>query len=182
MKNVAIPTAKAGEKLAKPALVQTTFINASVRNVKEEEGRQVVVLTFEGLPSNIVRNPSQVKGDLSNFYPKETLELISKSATACVDAYVACYSNKDIAFEGSYHEVGAIQTIDEKSSLYTNGIVNPETNQPFAVGDTTPTTNSGIWVEGFIQAVKTVDEAKNSLQAYLEAAEKVKANELALEL
>ena len=182
MKNVAIPTAKAGEKLAKPALVQTTFVNASVRNVKEEEGRQVIVLTFEGLPSNIVRNPSQVKGDLSNFYPKETLELISKSATACVDAYVACYSNKDIAFEGSYHEVGAIQTIDEKSSLYTNGIVNPETNQPFAVGDTTLTTNSGIWVEGFINAVKTVEEAKDSLQAYLDAAEKAKANELALAL
>ena len=182
MKNVAIPTAKAGEKLAKPALVQTTFIKASVRNVKEEEGRQVVVLTFEGLPSNIVRNPSQVKGDLSNFYPKETLELISKSATACVDAYVACYSNKDIAFEGSYHEVGAIQTIDEKSKLYINGVVNPETNQPFAIGDTTPTTNSGIWVEGFIEAVKTVDEAKESLQAYLEAASKAKANELALEL
>ena len=182
MKTVTIPTATAGKPLAKPALVQTTFVNASVRNVKEEEGRQVIVLTFEGLPSNIVRNPSQVKGDLSNFYPKETLELISKSATACVDAYVACYSNKDIAFEGSYHEVGAIQTIDEKSSLYTNGIVNPETNQPFAVGDTTLTTNSGIWVEGFINAVKTVEEAKDSLQAYLDAAEKAKANELALEL
>ena len=40
MKNVTIPTAKAGEKLAKPALVQTTFVNASVRSVKEEEGRQ----------------------------------------------------------------------------------------------------------------------------------------------
>jgi len=181
MKNVTIPTAKAGEKLVKPALVQTTFINASVRSVKEEE-RQVVVLTFEGLPSNIVRNPSQVKGDLSNFYPKETLELISKSATACADAYLACYKGKEIVFEGSYHEVGAIQTIDENSKLYINGVVNPETNQPFATGDTTPTTNSGVWVEGFIQAVKTVDEAKSSLQAYLEAAEKAKANELALEL
>ena len=182
MKNVAIPTAKAGEKLAKPALVQTKFINASVRSVKEEEGRQVVVLTFEGLPTNIVRNPSQVKGDLSNFYPKETLELISKSASACADAYTACYTDKDIAFEGSYHEVGAIQTIDENSKLYINGVVNPETNQPFAKGDTVATTNSGIWVEGFINAVKTVEEAKNSLQAYLEAAEKAKANELALEL
>ena len=182
MKNVAIPTAKAGEKLAKPALVQTTFVNASVRSVKEEEGRQVVVLTFEGLPSNIVRNPSQVKGDLSNFYPKETLELISKSASACADAYVACYSNKDIAFEGSYHEVGAIQTVTDKSTLYTNGVVNPETNQPFAIGDTVATTNSGIWVEGFIEAVKTVEEAKDSLQAYLEAAAKAKANEDALAL
>ena len=182
MKNVTIPTAKAGEKLVKPALVQTKFINASVRSVKEEEGRQVVVLTFEGLPTNIVRNPSQVKGDLSNFYPKETLELISKSATACVDAYLAYFKGKDIAFEGSYHEVGAIQTIDENSKLYTNEVVNPETNQPFAVGDTVATTNSGIWVEGFINAVKTVEEAKNSLQAYLEAAEKAKANELALEL
>ena len=182
MKNVAIPTAKAGEKLAKPALVQTTFINASVRSVKEEEGRQVVVLTFEGLPSNIVRNPSQVKGDLSNFYPKETLELISKSATACADAYLACYNGKDIAFEGSYHEVGAIQTVTDKSTLYTNGVVNPETNQPFAVGDTVATTNSGIWVEGFIEAVKTVEEAKDSLQAYLEAAAKAKANEDALAL
>ena len=182
MKNVAIPTAKAGEKLAKPALVQTTFVNASVRSGKEEEGRQIIVLTFEGLPANVVRNPSQVKGDLSNFYPKETLELISKSATACADAYLACYNGKDIAFEGSYHEVGAIQTIDVKSSLYTNGVVNPETNQPFAIGDTTPTTNSGVWVEGFIQAVKTVEEAKNSLQAYLEAAEKAKANEDALAL
>ena len=182
MKNVTIPTATAGKPLAKPALVQTNFINASVRNVKEEEGRQVVALTFEGLPSNVVRNPSQVKGDLSNFYPKETLELISKSATACVDAYVACYTDKDIAFEGSYHEVGAIQTIDEKSKLYINGVVNPETNQPFAIGDTTPTTNSGIWVEGFIEAVKTVEEAKEALRAYLEAAEKAKANETALAL
>ena len=182
MKNVAIPTAKAGEKLAKPALVQTTFVKASVRSVKEEEGRQVVVLTFEGLPSNIVRNPSQVKGDLSNFYPKETLELISKSATACADAYLACYNGKDIAFEGSYHEVGAIQTIDENSKLYINGVVNPETNQPFAIGDTVATTNSGVWVEGFIQAVKTVEEAKESLQAYLDAAEKAKANEDALAL
>ena len=182
MKNVAIPTAKAGEKLAKPALVQTTFVNVSVRNVKEEEGRQVVVLTLEGLPANVVRNPSQVKGDLSNFYPKETLELISKSATACADAYLACYKGKEIVFEGSYHEVGAIQTIDDKSKLYTNGVVNPETNQPFAIGDTTPTTNSGIWVEGFVNAVKTVDEAKASLEAYLEAAAKAKANELALEL
>lgn len=181
MKNVIIPTAKAGEKLAKPALVQTKFINASVRSVKEEEGRQVVVLTFEGLPTNIVRNPSQVKGDLSNFYPKETLELISKSASACADAYTACYTDKDIAFEGSYHEVGAIQTIDENSKLYINGVVNPETNQPFAKGDTVAT-NSGIWVEGFINAVKTVEEAKDSLQAYLDAAEKAKANELALEL
>ena len=182
MKNVAIPTAKAGEKLAKPALVQTTFVNASVRSIKEEEGRQVVVLTFEGLPTNIVRNPSQVKGDLSNFYPKETLELISKSASACADAYTACYTDKDIAFEGSYHEVGAIQTVTDKSSLYINGVINPETNQPFAVGDPTPTTNSGIWVEGFLNAVKTAEEAKESLQAYLEAAEKAKANELALEL
>ena len=182
MKNVAIPTAKAGEKLAKPALVQTKFINASVRSVKEEEGRQVIVLVLEGLPANVVRNPSQVKGDLSNFYPKETLELISKSATACADAYTACYTDKDIAFEGSYHEVGAIQTIDENSKLYINGVINPETNQPFAIGDPTPTTNSGIWVEGFINAVKTVEEAKDSLQAYLEAAEKAKANELALEL
>ena len=119
---------------------------------------------------------------MSNFYPKETLELISKSASACADAYLACYKGKDIAFEGSYHEVGAIQTIDVKSSLYTNGIVNPETNQPFAIGDTTPTTNTGIWVEGFIQAVKTVDEAKDSLAAYLEAAAKAKANEDALAL
>ena len=182
MKNVAIPTAKAGEKLAKPALVQTTFINASVRSVKEEEGRQVIVLTFDGLPANIVRNPLQVKGDLSNFYSKETLELISKSATACADAYLACYKEKEIAFEGSYHEVGAIQTVDEKSSLYINGVVNPETNQPFAIGDTVATINSGIWVEGFIEAVKTVEEAKESLQAYLEAAAKAKANELALEL
>ena len=182
MKNVAIPTAKAGEKLAKPALVQTKFINASVRSVKEEEGRQVVVLTFEGLPTNIVRNPSQVKGDLSNFYPKETLELISKSATACADAYTACYTDKDIVFEGSYHEVGAIQTIDENSKLYINGVVNPETNQPFAIGEPVPTTNSGIWVEGFIEAVKTVEEAKESLQAYLEAAAKAKANEKVLEL
>ena len=182
MKNVAIPTAKAGEKLAKPALVQTKFINASVRSVKEEEGRQVVVLTFEGLPTNIVRNPSQVKGDLSNFYPKETLELISKSASACADAYTACYTDKDIAFEGSYHEVGAIQTIDENSKLYINGVVNPDTNQPFAIGEPVPTTNSGIWVEGFINAVKTVEEAKDSLQAYLEAAAKAKANEAALAL
>ena len=182
MKNVIIPTAKAGEKLAKPALVQTTFVNASVRSVKEEEGRQVIVLTFEGLPANVVRNPSQVKGDLSNFYPKETLELISKSASACADAYLACYNGKDIAFEGSYHEVGAIQTIDENSKLYINGIVNPETNQPFAIGDTVATTNSGLWVEGFINAVKTVDEAKDSLQAYLEAAAKAKANEDALAL
>lgn len=182
MKNVTIPTAKAGEKLAKPALVQTTFVNASVRNVKEEEGRQVIVLVLEGLPANVVRNPSQVKGDLSNFYPKETLELISKSASACADAYLACYNGKDIAFEGSYHEVGAIQTIDENSKLYINGIVNPETNQPFAIGDTTPTTNSGIWVEGFVNAVKTVEEAKDSLAAYLEAAAKAKANEDALAL
>ena len=182
MKNVTIPTAKAGEKLAKPALVQTTFVNASVRNVKEEEGRQVIVLTFEGLPANVVRNPSQVKGDLSNFYPKETLELISKSATACADAYLACFKGKDITFEGSYHEVGAIQTIDENSKLYINGVVNPETNQPFAIGDPTPTTNSGIWVEGFVNAVKTVDEAKASLEAYLEAAAKAKANEDALAL
>ena len=182
MKNVTIPTAKAGEKLAKPALVQTTFVNASVRSVKEEEGRQVIVLVFEDLPANVVRNPSQVKGDLSNFYPKETLELISKSATVCADAYLACYKGKNIAFEGSYHEVGAIQIIDENSKLYINGIVNPETNQPFAIGDTTPTTNSGLWVEGFINAVKTVDEAKDSLQAYLEAATKAKANEDALAL
>ena len=182
MKNVAIPTAKAGEKLAKPALVQTTFVNASVRSVKEEEGRQVIVLTFEGLPANVVRNPSQVKGDLSNFYPKETLELISKSATACADAYLTCYKGKDIAFEGSYHEVGAIQTIDKDSKLYTSGVINPETNQPFAIGNTTPTTTSGIWVEGFVTAVKTVEEAKTSLEAYLAAAEKAKANELALEL
>ena len=182
MKNVAIPTAKAGELLAKPALVQTTFINASVRSVKEEEGRQVIVLTFEGLPTNIVRNPSQVKGDLSNFYPKETLELISRSATACADAYLACFKGKDIAFEGSYHEVGAIQTITDKSALYINGVVNPETNLPFAVGDTVETTNSGIWVEGFINAIKTVDEAKESLQAYLEAAAKAQANEDALAL
>ena len=182
MKNVAIPTAKAGEKLAKPALVQTKFVKASVRSVKEEEGRQVIVLTFEGLPTNIVRNPSQVKGDLSNFYPKETLELISKSASACADAYTACYNGKDIAFEGSYHEVGAIQTVTEKSTLYTNGVVNPETNQPFAIGDTVATINSGVWVEGFINAVKTVEEAKESLQAYLDAAEKAKANEDALAL
>ena len=182
MKNVAIPTAKAGEKLAKPALVQTSFVSVSVRNVKEEEGRQVVVLTLEGLPANVVRNPSQVKGDLSNFYPKETLELISKSATACADAYLACFKGKEIVFEGSYHEVGAIQTIDKDSKLYTNGVVNPETNQPFAIGDTVPTTNSGIWVEGFINAVKTVDEAKASLEAYLAAAEKAKANEDALAL
>ena len=182
MKNVAIPTAKAGEKLAKPALVQTIFVKASVRSVKEEEGRQVIVLTFDGLPANIVRNPLQVKGDLSNFYSKETLELISKSATACADAYLACYKEKEIAFEGSYHEVGAIQTVDEKSSLYINGVVNPETNQPFAIGDTVATINSGIWVEGFIEAVKTVEEAKESLQAYLEAAAKAKANELAREL
>ena len=182
MKNVTIPTAKAGEKLAKPALVQTSFVNVSVRNVKEEEGRQVVVLVLEGLPANVVRNPSQVKGDLSNFYPKETLELISKSATACADAYLACYKGKEIAFEGSYHEVGAIQTVTDKSALYINGIVNPETNQPFAIGDTTPTTNSGIWVEGFVNAIKTVDEAKASLEAYLEAAAKAKANEDALAL
>ena len=182
MKNVIIPTAKAGEKLAKPALVQTTFVKASVRSVKEEEGRQVVVLTFEGLPSNIVRNSSQVKGDLSNFYSKETLELISKSASACADAYSVCYKEKEIAFEGSYHEVGAIQTIDEYSKLYINGVVNPETNQPFAIGDTVATTNSGLWVEGFIEAVKTVDEAKESLAAYLEASAKAKANEVALEL
>ena len=182
MKNVTIPTAKAGEKLAKPALVQTTFVNASVRSVKEEEGRQVIVLTFEDLPANVVRNPSQVKGDLSNFYPKEILELISKSASACADAYLACYNGKDIAFEGSYHEVGAIQTIDENSKLYINGIVNPETNQPFAIGDTTPTTNSGIWVEGFVNAVKTVEEAKESLAAYLEASAKAQANEDALAL
>ena len=182
MKNVAIPTAKADELLAKPALVQTRFVKASVRSVKGEEGRQVVVLTFEGLPTNIVRNPSQVKGDLSNFYPKETLELISKSASACADAYLACYNGKDIAFEGSYHEVGAIQTIDENSKLYINGVINPETNQPFAIGDPVATTTNGIWVEGFIEAVKTVEEAKDSLQAYLEAAEKAKANELALEL
>ena len=182
MKNVAIPTAKAGEKLAKPALVQTSFVSVSVRNVKEEEGRQVVVLTLEGLPANVVRNPSQVKGDLSNFYPKETLELISKSATACADAYLACFKGKEIVFEGSYHEVGAIQTIDKDSKLYTNGVVNPETNQPFAIGDTVATTNSGIWVEGFVTAVKTVDEAKTSLEAYLEAAAKAKANEDALAL
>ena len=182
MKNVTIPTAKAGEKLAKPALVQTKFVNASVRSVKEEEGRQVIVLTFEGLPANVVRNPSQVKGDLSNFYPKEILELISKSATACADAYLVFFKDKDITFEGSYHELGAIQTVTDKSSLYINGIVNPETNQPFAIGDTTPTTNSGIWVEGFVNAVKTVDEAKASLEAYLEAAAKAKANEDALAL
>ena len=182
MKNVVIPTAKADEKLAKPALVQTTFVNASVRSVKEEEGRQVIVLTLEGLPANIVRNPSQVKGDLSNFYPKETLELISKSATACADAYLACYKGKEIVFEGSYHEVGAIQTIDENSKLYINGVINPETNQPFAIGDPVPTTTSGIWVEGFINAVKTVDEAKASLEAYLAAAEKAKSNEAALAL
>ena len=182
MKNVTIPTAKAGDPLAKPALVQTTFVNVSVRNVKEEEGRQVVVLTLEGLPANVVRNPSQVKGDLSNFYPKETLELISKSATACADAYLACFKGKDIAFEGSYHEVGAIQIIDENSNLYKNGIINPKTNQPFAIGDDTPTTNSGIWVEGFVNAVKTVDEAKASLEAYLEAAAKAKANEATLAL
>ena len=182
MKNVAIPTAKADELLAKPALVQTRFVKASVRSVKGEEGRQVVVLTFEGLPTNIVRNPSQVKGDLSNFYPKETLELISKSASACADAYSVCYKERDIAFEGSYHEVGAIQTIDEKSKLYINGVINPETNQPFAIGDPVATTTNGIWVEGFIEAVKTVEESKDSLQAYLEAAEKAKANEKTLEL
>ena len=182
MKNVTIPTATAGQPLAKPALVQTTFVNVSVRSVKEEEGRQVIVLTFEGLPSNVLRSPLHVKGDLSNFYPKETLEAISKSATACADAYLACYKGKDIAFEGSYHEVGAIQTVDENSKLYLNEIVNPDTNQPFAIGDPVPTTNSGIWVEGFINAVKTVDEAKASLEAYLAAAEKAKANEATLAL
>ena len=180
MKNVAIPTAKAGELLAKPALVETKFLNASVRNVKDEEGKQVIVLAFEGLPSNILRNASQVKGDLSDYFTKEQLEMLATSPLACANAYIRSYKDKTVTFEGSYHEEGAVQTIDENSKLYINGITNPETNQPFAIGDTTPTTGSGIWVEGFITAVKSVEEADDFLKDFFKAEQEAKQAEDAL--
>lgn len=180
---VSIPTAKAGQPLATPALVTTSLISVSTREIKDKEGKvigDVIVLVLAGLPTNVLRTPAQVRGDLSTYYTKETLQLISSNPLMCVHAYNEAFAKKEITFEGAYHEAGAFQTIDENSKLYINGIVNPETNKPFAVGDTVATTSAGIWVEGFLNAMVSVEESRAILADFLAAAKKAQAAEDAM--
>lgn len=180
---VSIPTAKAGEQLVAPALVKANFISASVRSLKDEAGvptTEIIVLQLEGLPTNVIRTLDQVKGDLSSFYTKERLQDISKKAIMCVHAYNDAFGGKEVTFMGSYHEVGAVQTIDSNSKLYINGITNPETNKPFAIGDTTPTKAEGIWVEGFLNAMVSVEESRAILSDYFASLDKAKEAEDAL--
>lgn len=180
---VSIPTAKAGEKLVAPALVVTSFISASVRNMKDENGEitgELIALRLADLPANVLRTPEQIKGDLSSFYTKEQLQVLTKNVHMCAHAYNESFKGKPLTFVGSYHEEGAIQTIDKNSKLYLNGITNPETNKPFAIGDKTPTKTSGIWVEGFIEAEVTAEESRNILADFFATEAKVKAGNDAL--
>ena len=159
--NRQLPIAKAGEEIKAPELVSAKFVKASARIVKETE-EPVIVLEFDGLQGNVLRTVKQAKGDLIDFYTKEQLE--GMNPTLAVASYNRYFRNKDAQFKGSYHEVGAIQTVDENSKLYTNGLKE--------IGAKVETTSASVWVEGFISVVLSDAELDAIIQRELDAIEK----------
>lgn len=161
-----MPIAKAGEQLKQAELVTAKLANASIRTIKETD-ESVIVLEFVGLPGNVIRTVKQAKGDLSDFYSKNILDNMNSNLAS--KSYLKYYRDKDASFIGSAHEAGAIQTIDEFSKLYINGVINPETQQPYAIGDKAVTTSAGVWVEGFLSVKLTDKELDEIIERELKA-------------
>ena len=161
-----MPIAKAGEQLKQAELVTAKLANASVRTIKETD-EPVIVLEFVGLPGNVIRTVKQAKGDLSDFYAKNILDNMNSNLAS--KSYLKYYRDKDASFIGSAHEAGAIQIVDEFSKLYINGITNPETQQPYAIGDKAVTTSAGVRVEGFLSVKLTDKELDEIIERELKA-------------
>ena len=161
-----MPIAKAGEQLKQAELVTAKLANASIRTIKETD-ESVIVLEFVGLPGNVIRTVKQAKGDLSDFYSKNILDNMNSNLAS--KSYLKYYRDKEASFVGSAHEAGAIQTIDEFSKLYINGVINPETQQPYAIGDKAVTTSAGVWVEGFLSVKLTDKELDEIIERELKA-------------
>ena len=161
-----MPIAKAGEVLQAPKSVTAKLAKASSRVIKETD-EPIIVLEFAGVEGNVLRTVKQAKGDLIDYYTKE--QLAGMSVTLAVASYNRYFKNKDVQFIGSYHEAGAIQVVDENSKLFTNGLNNPATNQPYAIGDEAITSTSGVWVEGFLSVVLTDAELDAIIERELKA-------------
>lgn len=165
--NEQLPIAKKGEELKAPANVTATFNKATSRTMKVQspEGeveQPIIVLEFEDVP-NVIRTVPQAKGDLIDFYPKEVLENITP--TLAVASYNRYFRGKSVSFKGSYHEEGAIQTVDENSKLYVNGLQE--------IGAKVETQTAGVWIEGFMSVRLSDAELDAIIERELNAMAKV---------
>lgn len=163
MKHI-MPTALAGQPIVAPAPIVAKLVNASARTIGET-GESVVVLEFAGFKANVLRTMSQAKGDLIEYYNRETLD--NMSAVLATASYKKFFGKKNVNITVSYHEAGAIQTIDENSRLYKQGL------QP--IGAQVPTEKEGIWVEGFLSAEMTEAELDVIIERELKAIASAKA-------
>lgn len=156
--NYVMPTALAGQPLVAPKAIQAKLIRATVRS-ERETGKELILLEFAGFPAPVIRSLAQVKGDLADFYTRE--QLGAMSSTLASASYNRYFRNKLTNMEVSYHQAGAIQTIDANSKLYINGLK--------AIGDQVPTENEGVWIEGFLSVHQTDAELDNIIERELKA-------------
>lgn len=161
-----MPTALAGQPIVAPKPIVAKLVTASARTIGET-GESVVILEFAGFKANVIRTMSQVKGDLIEYYNRETLD--NMSAVLATASYKKFFGKKNVNITVSYHEAGAIQTIDENSRLYKAGL------QP--LGTKVPTEKEGIWVEGFLSVELTDAELDTIIERELKAIASAKALE-----
>lgn len=158
----ALPTAAAGQPIAKPMTVKAQLNKASSRSVTDTNTGEVteyIVLEFEGFPTAVVRTMKQAQGDLIEQYTKEQLNAMSSTLASA--SYNRYFKGKAVTLTASYHEVGAIHTVDENSSLFKSGQAQ--------LGAQVPTTTAGIWVDGFLSVEQTQAELDEIIRRELEA-------------
>lgn len=161
-----MPTALAGQPILAPKAIVAKLINASARTLGDT-GDSIVVLEFAGFKANVIRTMSQVKGDLIEYYAKDVLD--NMSAVLATASYKKFYGKKNVNITVSYHEAGAIQTLDENSRLVKQGL--------YPIGAEVPTEKEGIWVEGFLSAEMTDAELDVIIERELKSIANAKALE-----
>lgn len=160
-----MPTALKGQPILAPKAIVAKLINASARVL--ETGESIVVLEFAGFKANVIRTMSQVKGDLIEYYAKDVLD--NMSAVLATASYKKFYGKKNVNITVSYHEAGAIQTLDANSRLVKQGL--------YPIGAEVPTEKEGIWVEGFLSAEMTDAELDVIIERELKSIANAKALE-----
>lgn len=160
-----MPTALTGQPIVAPAPIVAKLVNASARQL--ENGEPIVVLEFAGFKANVLRTMSQAKGDLIEYYAKDTLD--NMSSVLATASYKKFFGKKNVNITVSYHEAGAIQTLDANSRLVKAGM--------HPIGAQVPTDKEGIWVEGFLSAEMTDAELDTIIERELKSIANAKALE-----
>lgn len=165
-----MPVARAGQELAQPMAIKANLLRASSRIVTDPATNQtaeLIILEFEGFPTAVVRTMKQAQGDLIEYYTRD--QLLAMSATLATASYNRYFKGRPVNMVASYHEVGAINTVNENSSLYKAGLQ--------ALGAKVATTTDGIWIEGFLNAEQTQAELDAIIDRELKAiSDMAKAN------